>query len=44
MSIQQPGQVALVFKLNGRPPEGKILTSKEIEEIVYSFKTMTRTK
>ena len=44
MFLQKPGQVALVFKLNGRPPEGKILTPVEIEEIGYSFKTMTRTK
>lgn len=40
---QQPGQQALVFKLKGRPPEGKILTSEEIEAIGYEFKMMTRT-
>lgn len=38
---QQPGQLALVFKLKGRPPEGKILSSDEIEAIGYEFKLMT---
>ncbi|EKU97997.1 protein of unknown function (DUF1874) [Leptolyngbya sp. PCC 7375] len=42
MFQQQPGQQALVFKLNGRPPEGQILSVEEIEEIGYSFKLMTR--
>lgn len=40
--IQQPGQQALVFKLNGRPEEGKILTAAEIEEIGYKFQLLTR--
>jgi hypothetical protein len=40
---QKPGQVALVFKLNGRPPEGKILTVDEIDEIGYRFLLLTRT-
>ena len=34
---QKTGEKAIVFKLNGRPPEGKILTEKEIEEIGYTF-------
>jgi|AntAceMinimDraft_17_1070374.scaffolds.fasta_scaffold42692_2 hypothetical protein len=34
---------ALIFKLNGRVPEGKILSIEEIEEIGYSFKVITRT-
>lgn len=33
----KPGDVALVFKLNGRPPEGKILTVEEMEAIGYEF-------
>jgi hypothetical protein len=40
---QEPGQVALVFKLNGRPEERKILSRQEIEEIGYSFKQLVRT-
>lgn len=39
---QQVSQTALVFKLNSRIPEGKVLTAEEIEEIGYTFKTMTR--
>ena len=39
---QQANQVAVVFKLNGRPPEGVILTSEQITEIGYSFKKLTR--
>ena len=39
---QQPNQVAIVFKLNGRVPEGRILTKDEIEEIGYSFKILIR--
>jgi hypothetical protein len=41
---QQQGQQALVFKLNGRPDEGKILSVEEIEEIGYSFKLLVRKK
>ena len=40
---QQLNQVALVFKLKGRAPEGVILNSAEIEAIGYEFKAMTRT-
>lgn len=38
----QPGQDALVFKLNGRPQEGKILTAEEIEAIGYRFQLLRR--
>jgi len=40
---QEAGQQALIFKLNGRPEEGEILSIEEIEEIGYSFKLLTRT-
>jgi len=33
----EPGDGALVFKLNGRPTEGKILSIGEIEQIGYSW-------
>lgn len=36
------GQEALVFKLNGRPQEGKILTAEEIEAIGYKFQLLRR--
>jgi hypothetical protein len=39
---QQPGQTALVFKLNRRLPEGKILSREEIESIGYVFKILVR--
>lgn len=42
MFVQQPGQYALVFKLNGRPEEGKILTAEEIERIGYKFQILYR--
>lgn len=42
MFSQQPGQQALVFKLNGRPQEGKILTADEIEEIGYKYQLLER--
>lgn len=42
MFCQQPGQAALVFKLAGRPEEGKILTVEEIQEIGYKFQLLTR--
>jgi hypothetical protein len=41
---QQPGQTALVFKLNRRLPEGKILSREEIEEIGYKFQILRREK
>ena len=37
---QQPGEVALVFQLKGRPPEGKILAREEIEAIGYEWRTI----
>lgn len=36
------GQVAVCFKLKGRPEEGKILSLKEIEDIGYDFKILKR--
>ena len=39
---QQENTSALVFKLNGRAPEGKILTASEIEEIGYEWGILTR--
>ncbi|RCV53454.1 YddF family protein [Marinitenerispora sediminis] len=39
---QKEGQHALVFKLNGRPPEGKILSREEMEEMGYTLKLLTR--
>jgi len=40
---QKVGDIALVFKLNGRPEEGKILTASEIEAIGYKFGMLVRT-
>ena len=39
---QEAGQDALVFKLKGRPPEGRILSRAEIEEIGYPWGLLTR--
>jgi hypothetical protein len=39
---QRAGDTALVFKLLGRPPEGKILTAEEIEEIGYEWGLLER--
>jgi Domain of unknown function (DUF1874) len=39
---QDVGQRAIVFKLAGRAPEGKILSREEIEEIGYDFSLLTR--
>ena len=44
MFEQEQGQKALVFKLLGRPEEGKILTQQEIEEIGYRFQILIRHK
>lgn len=44
MYNQNVGDIALCFKLKGRPEEGKILTITEIEAIGYEFKTMERVK
>ena len=39
---QNVNEKALVFKLNGRPEEGKILTADEIQEIGYKFQLLTK--
>lgn len=39
---QQQGQKALVFKLNERVQEGKILSVEDIEQIGYKFQLLTR--
>lgn len=39
---QETGQHALVFKLNSRPPEGVILSRKEIEELGYQFQLLSK--
>ena len=44
MYKQDVGDTAVVFKLNGRPEEGKILSRNEIEEIGYEFGILKRSK
>ena len=39
---QRLGQQALVFKMDGRPPEGVILSREEIEEMGYSWGLLKR--
>ena len=39
---QEPGESALVFKLRGRPEEGKVLSAGEIEEIGYEWGLLFR--
>lgn len=39
---QKIGDRAIVFKLNGRPPEGKIFSTEEIEKIGYSWGLLER--
>lgn len=39
----QPRDRALIFRLKARPPEGKILTKEEIDEIGYEFGLITMT-
>lgn len=39
---QAAGQKALVFKLNGRPPEGVILDRAQLESIGFTFKLLAR--
>ena len=39
---QDSGNQALIFKLNGRPEEGKILSVEEIKEIGYEFGLLTK--
>lgn len=40
---QQCGQVAIVFKLRGRAPEGIILDRAQVEAIGYDLKVLERT-
>lgn len=44
MFEQEQGQKALVFKLNGRPEEGKILTAEEIHQMGFKFQLLIRHK
>ena len=45
ISIQMNrGDIAIVFKLKARPPEGKILTKEEIEEIGFDLYLLKRTR
>lgn len=39
---QTAGTSALVFKLNGRAPEGAVLTRDEIEDMGYKFQVLTK--
>jgi hypothetical protein len=41
---QAEGQAALCLKLRGRPPEGRILTVEEIEQVGYEFKLLERSE
>lgn len=41
--VQTTKDVALVFKLKKRAPEGVVLTGEELEEIGYEFGLLTRT-
>jgi hypothetical protein len=40
--IQTPSDIALVFKLKQRAPEGVVLTRKEIEAIGYELGLLSR--
>lgn len=42
--LQQVNQIAIVFKLNHRPPEGIVLNKEEILKIGYTLKVMKRLK
>lgn len=39
---QEIGQKAIALKLKERPPEGTVLTRKEVEDIGYNLKIMER--
>lgn len=39
---QQVGDSALVFSLKARPPEGRILSRQEIEQVGYSWGLLVR--
>ena len=40
--VQENNQKAIVFKLNGRAPEGTILSKKEIAAIGYKFQLLEK--
>lgn len=42
MTFTQEDELALIFKLKSRAPEGVILSKEEIEKIGYSFMTMEK--
>lgn len=42
MFSQQVGQSCLIFKLNGRPAEGAILSVEEVETMGYKFQLLLR--
>ena len=39
---QSTGETALIFKLNGRPAEGQILTAEEIHQMGFKFQILTK--
>ena len=39
---QTVDETALIFKLRGRPPEGKVLSRDELENLGYEFGRLTR--
>lgn len=39
---QQAGDSAIIFKLNGRPPEGAILSKEDLERIGFEFGLLTK--
>lgn len=39
---QTMDEMALVFKLKERPPEGKVLSREELEDMGYEFGLLTR--
>ena len=44
MFVQEVGQKAIVFKLNGRPQEGQILNVLDILDLGYKFQLLIRNK
>lgn len=40
--VQESGDVALIFRLHKRAPEGKVLCCEELEAIGYEFGLLTR--
>lgn len=41
---QKIGEMALVFKLNGRPEEGKVLTREDLEDIGFEWGLLVKEK